>query len=168
MAASKGIGNDLPNAADRPSELSRFASDAAVIATATKRPAMEVAEMLADWRISMKLSGAQAFDLADATNQLGKLPDGAKPAEIGAVLQRDGAAATTAGLAPVQAAAVTAALLNTGTKQAEAGVALDSFTTALGKGDQVPPPSKRPGNSWAWNPRRWRAACVARTRRLAR
>ena len=137
VAASKGIGNDLPNAADRPSELSRFASDAAVIATATKRPAMEVAEMLADWRISMKLSGAQAFDLADATNQLGKLPDGAKPAEIGAVLQRDGAAATTAGLAPVQAAAVTAALLNTGTKQAEAGVALDSFTTALGKGDQV-------------------------------
>ncbi|MBO1539689.1 phage tail tape measure protein [Pseudomonas sp. OA65] len=137
LAASKGIGNDLAKASDRPSELSRFASDAAVIATATKRPAMEVAEMLADWRISMKLNGAQAFDLADATNQLGKLPDGAKPAEIGAVLQRDGAAATTAGLAPAQAAAVTAALLNTGTKQAEAGVALDSFATALGKGGQV-------------------------------
>ncbi|MFL6533859.1 MAG: phage tail tape measure protein, partial [Pseudomonas sp.] len=80
---------------------------------------------------------AQAFDLADATNQLGKLPNGAKPAEIGAVLQRDGAAATTAGLAPAQVAAVTAALLNTGTKQAEAGVALDSFTTALGKGEQA-------------------------------
>ncbi|WP_431481963.1 phage tail tape measure protein [Pseudomonas thivervalensis] len=137
LAARKGIGNDLPNASDRPQELSRFASDAAVIATASRRPAMEVAEMLADWRISMKLSGAQAFDLADATNQLGKLPDGAKPAEIGAILQRDGAAATTAGLAPAQAAAVTAALLNTGTRQAEAGVALDSFTTALGKGDQA-------------------------------
>lgn len=137
LAARKGIGNDLPNTSDRPQELSRFASDAAVIATVSRRPAMEVAEMLADWRISMKLSGAQAFDLADATNQLGKLPDGAKPAEIGAVLQHDGAAATTAGLAPAQAAAVTAALLNTGTKQAEAGVALDNFTTALGKGDQA-------------------------------
>ncbi|MFQ6555411.1 phage tail tape measure protein [Pseudomonas sp. Lb2C1-1] len=137
LAARKGIGNDLPDASDRPQELSRFASDAAVIATASRRPAMEVAEMLADWRISMKLSGVQAFDLADATNQLGKLPNGAKAAEIGTVLQRDGAAATSAGLAPAQAAAVTAALLNTGTKQAEAGLALDSFTTALGKGDQA-------------------------------
>lgn len=137
LAARKGIGNDLPDASDRPRELSRFASDAAVIATAARRPAMEVAEMLADWRISMKLSGAQAFDLADATNQLGKLPNGAKASEIGTVLQRDGAAATTAGLAPAQAAALTAALLNTGAKQAEAGVALDSFTTALGKGGQA-------------------------------
>ncbi len=98
---------------------------------------MEVAEMLADWRISMKLSGAQAFDLADATNQLGKLPNGAKASEIGTVLQRDGAAATSAGLQPAQAAALTAALLNTGAQQAEAGVALDQFTTALGKGDQA-------------------------------
>ena len=137
LAARKGIDNDLPDASDRPQELSRFASDAAVIATASRRSAMEVAEMLADWRISMKLSGVQAFDLADATNQLGKLPNGAKAAEIGTVLQRDGAAATSAGLAPAQAAAVTAALLNTGTKQAEAGSALDSFTTALGKGDQA-------------------------------
>ncbi|NUT83244.1 MULTISPECIES: phage tail tape measure protein [Pseudomonas] len=137
LAARKGIGNDLPDASDRPQELSRFASDAAVIATASRRPAMEVAEMLADWRISMKLSGAQAFDLADATNQLGKLPNGAKASEIGTVLQRDGAAATSAGLQPAQAAALTAALLNTGAQQAEAGVALDQFTTALGKGDQA-------------------------------
>ncbi len=137
LAARKGIGNDLPDASDRPQELSRFASDAAVIATASRRPAMEVAEMLADWRISMKLSGAQAFDLADATNQLGKLPNGAKASEISTVLQRDGAAATSAGLQPAQAAALTAALLNTGAQQAEAGVALDQFTTALGKGDQA-------------------------------
>lgn len=137
LAARKGIGNDLPDASDRPQELSRFASDAAVIATASRRSAMEVAEMLADWRISMKLSGVQAFDLADATNQLGKLPNGAKASEIGTVLQRDGAAATSAGLQPAQAAALTAALLNTGAQQAEAGVALDHFTTALGKGDQA-------------------------------
>lgn len=137
LAAGKGIGSDVLDASDRQLALSRFASDAGVTATAFEMPAMKAAEMLADWRISMKLNGAQAFDLADAANQLGKLPNGAKPAEIGAVLQRDGAAATTAGLAPAQAAALTAALLNTGTRQAEAGVALDGFTTALGKGDQT-------------------------------
>ncbi|WP_260956703.1 phage tail tape measure protein [Pseudomonas citri] len=137
LAARAGIGSELPNASDRQFELLRFASDVGVAASAFKRPALEVAEMMAGWRTSMKLNGAQAFDLADATHQLGKLANGAKPAEIGAVLQRDGAAATTAGLAPAQAAALTAALLNTGTKQAEAGVALDSFATAIGKGDQV-------------------------------
>ena len=137
LAASAGIGRDLPNASDRQFELLRFAGDAAVTASAFKMPAMEVAEMMVGWRTSMKLSGAQAFDLADAINQLSKIPGGAKPGDIGAVLQRDGAAATTAGLAPAQAAALTAALLNTGTQQAEAGVALDNFTTALGKGDQA-------------------------------
>lgn len=137
LAARKGIGSDVHDASERQLVLSNFASDAGVTAAAFEMPAMKAAEMLADWRISMKLSGAQAFDLADAANQLGKLPNGAKAAEIGAVLQHDGAAATTAGLAPAQAAALTAALLNTGTQQAEAGVALDSFTTALGKGDQA-------------------------------
>ncbi|MCP2070742.1 UNVERIFIED_ORG: TP901 family phage tail tape measure protein [Pseudomonas lini] len=137
LAASAGIGRDLPNASDRQFELLRFASDVGVTASAFRKPAMEVAEMMVGWRTSMKLSGAQAFDLADAINQLSKIPGGAKPGDIGAVLQRDGAAATTAGLAPAQAAALTAALLNTGTQQAEAGVALDNFTTALGKGDQA-------------------------------
>ncbi|MDP9784652.1 phage tail tape measure protein [Pseudomonas fluorescens] len=137
LAASAGIGRDLPNASDRQFELLHFASDVGVTASAFRKPAMEVAEMMVGWRTSMKLSGAQAFDLADAINQLSKIPGGAKPGDIGAVLQRDGAAATTAGLAPAQAAALTAALLNTGTQQAEAGVALDNFTTALGKGDQA-------------------------------
>ncbi|SSB98934.1 phage tail tape measure protein, TP901 family, core region [Pseudomonas sp. 43mfcvi1.1] len=137
LAASAGIGRDLPHASDRQFELLRFASDVGVTASAFRKPAMEVAEMMVGWRTSMKLSGAQAFDLADAINQLSKIPGGAKPGDIGAVLQRDGAAATTAGLAPAQAAALTAALLNTGTQQAEAGVALDHFTTALGKGDRA-------------------------------
>ncbi|WP_210643081.1 phage tail tape measure protein [Pseudomonas sp. Tri1] len=137
LAASAGIGRDLPNASDRQFELLHFASDVGVTASAFRKSAMEVAEMMVGWRTSMKLSGAQAFDLADAINQLSKIPGGAKPGDIGAVLQRDGAAATTAGLAPAQAAALTAALLNTGTQQAEAGVALDNFTTALGKGDQA-------------------------------
>lgn len=137
LAARAGIGGDLPNASDRQLALLRFASDAGVTASTFKVPAMEAAEMVLGWRTSMKLSAEKAFDLADATNHLGKIPGGAKASEIGTVLQRDGAAATSAGLQPAQAAALTAALLNTGAQQAEAGVALDQFTTALGKGDQA-------------------------------
>ena len=137
LAARAGIGSDLPNASDRQLALLRFASDAGVTASTFKMPAMEAAEMVLGWRTSMKLSAEKAFDLADATNHLGKIPGGAKASEIGTVLQRDGAAATSAGLQPAQAAALTAALLNTGAQQAEAGVALDHFTTALGKGDQA-------------------------------
>ncbi|UZE19189.1 phage tail tape measure protein [Pseudomonas sp. B21-054] len=137
LAATAGIGSDLPNASDRQFELLRFASDAGVAASAFRLPAMEVAEMMVGWRTSMKLSGAQAFDLADASNHLSKIPGGAKAGDIGAVLQRDGAAATAAGLAPAHAAALTAALLNTGSQQTEASVALNTFTTAMGKGDQA-------------------------------
>ncbi|MGX0892112.1 TP901 family phage tail tape measure protein [Pseudomonas sp. ADAK2 TE3594] len=137
LAAKAGIASDLPNASDRQFELLRFASDAGVAASALKMPAMDVAEMMLGWRTSMKLNGAQAFDLADATNHLGKIPGGAKAADIGAVLQRDGAAAAAAGLSPAQAAALTAALLNTGTQKADAGVALKSITTVMGKGDQA-------------------------------
>ncbi|WPN56915.1 phage tail tape measure protein [Pseudomonas sp. P9_31] len=137
LAAKAGIASDLPNASDRQFELLRFASDAGVAASAFKMPAMDVAEMIVGWRTSMKLNGAQAFDLADATNHLGKIPGGAKAADIGAVLQREGAAATAAGLSPAQAAALTAALLKTGTQKADAGEALKSITTVMGKGDQA-------------------------------
>lgn len=135
LAARAGIGNDLPHAADRQFELLRFASDAGVTASAFKMPALDVAEMMAAWRTSMKLSGPQAFDLADATHHLGKLPGGANAADIGAVLQRDGAGATAAGLAPAQAAALSAALLTTGTQKSDAGTALNHITTAMAKGD---------------------------------
>ncbi|XXE07455.1 phage tail tape measure protein [Pseudomonas sp. Z1-29] len=137
LAARAGIGSDLPDASDRQSALLRFASDAGVTASTFKMPAVEAAEMLLGWRTAMKLSAEKAFDLADATNHLGKIPGGAKASEIGTVLQRDGAAATSAGLQPAQAAALTAALLNTGTQQAEAGAALAGFTMALGKGNQA-------------------------------
>ncbi|WP_367399050.1 phage tail tape measure protein [Pseudomonas mandelii] len=137
LAAKAGIVSNLPNASDRQFELLRFASDAGVAASAFKMSAMDVAEMMVGWRTSMKLNGAQAFDLADATNYLGKIPGGAKAADIGAVLQRDGAAATATGLSPAQAAAFTAALLNTGTQKADTGSALNNITTALGKGNQV-------------------------------
>jgi len=137
LAAKAGIASDLPNASDRQLELLRMASDAGVTASALKMPASDVAEMMVAWRTSMKLSGAQAFDLADATNHLGKITGGASAADIGGVLQRDGAAATTAGLSPAQAAALTAALLTTGTQKSDAGAALNNITTSMAKGDQV-------------------------------
>ncbi|MBK5525395.1 phage tail tape measure protein [Pseudomonas sp. TH06] len=137
LAADAWFGNELTNASDKPFELLNFAGDAAVVASAFKVPAMEVAEMMAVWRTSMKLTRDQAFDLADATNQLGKMPGGAKPADIGAVLKQSGDAAITAGLQPEQAAALSAALLNSGTKKDDAGEVLKSISIALDKGGNV-------------------------------
>ncbi|PNB74893.1 phage tail tape measure protein [Pseudomonas sp. GW456-E7] len=137
LAAKAGIVSNLPNASDRQLVLHSFASDAAVTATAFKVPAMEVAEMMVGWRNSMKLTSEASFDLADAINHLGKSPGDATAADIGGVLQRDGGAATAAGLTPAQAAALTAALLNTGTQKADAGAALSHIVTAMGKGDKV-------------------------------
>ncbi|SFG79488.1 phage tail tape measure protein [Pseudomonas sp. NFACC45] len=137
LAAKAGIVSDLPNASDRQFELLRFASDAGVAASAFKIPAMDVAEMMVGWRTSMKLNGAQAFDLADAINHLSKMPGGAKAPDIGAVLQGDGGAATAVGLTPTHAAALTAALLKTGTQASDGGTALNTITTAMGKGDQA-------------------------------
>ncbi|WP_426206201.1 phage tail tape measure protein [Pseudomonas sp. TWP3-1] len=137
FAADAGIGNDLTNAADKPFELLNFAGDAAVVASAFKVPAMEVAEMMAVWRTSMKLTRDQAFDLADATNQLGKMPGDVKAADIGAVLKESGSAAIAAGMQPEQAAALSAALLGSGTNKDDAGAALKSISIGLGKGDKA-------------------------------
>lgn len=137
LAADSGIGNELTNASDKSFELLNFASDAAVVASALKIPAMEVAEMMTVWRTSMKLTRDQAFDLADATHLLGKMPGGVKSADIGAVLKQSGEAALTAGLQPEQAAALSAALLRSGTGKDDAGQALKSLSAALGKGDSV-------------------------------
>ncbi|MGF6198553.1 phage tail tape measure protein [Pseudomonas laurylsulfatiphila] len=137
LAAKAGIVSNLPNASDRQLVLHNFASDAAVTATAFKVPAIEIAEMMVGWRNSMKLTGVESFDLADAINYLGKSPGDATAADIGGVLQRDGGAATAAGLTPAQAAALTAALLNTGTQKADAGAALSHIVTAMDKGDKV-------------------------------
>ncbi|AJO76898.1 MULTISPECIES: phage tail tape measure protein [Pseudomonas] len=133
VAAKAGIENDQDKS--RPLTLQTFAGDAGLIATAFKMPAKDAADMLAGLRTSMKLDRNQALDLADATNHLGKLPGDAQAADIGAILQRHGAAATSTGLAPEQAAALTAALLNTGTQKADAGEALKGITAALGKGE---------------------------------
>lgn len=137
MAAKSGIGRDLPNVSDQQQELLNFAGDAAITASAFKISGIEAAEMMVAWRTSMKLTRAQAYDLADATHHLGKMSGDVNAADIGSVLERSGDAAIAAGLQPEQAAALSAALLNTGTKKDDAGDALKNISTALGKGDQV-------------------------------
>ncbi|QTT90626.1 phage tail tape measure protein [Pseudomonas chlororaphis] len=132
-AAKAGIEND--KGVSRRQTLTAFGGDAALMATAFKMPGKDAGDMLAGWRTSMKLDRKQALDLADATNHLGKLPGDAEAADIGVILQRHGAAATAAGLAPEQAAALTAALLNTGTQKADAGAALKGIAAVLGKGE---------------------------------
>ncbi|MBU4636084.1 phage tail tape measure protein [Pseudomonas chlororaphis] len=132
-AAKAGIEND--KGASRRQTLAAFGGDAALMATAFKMPGKDAGDMLAGWRTSMKLDRNQALDLADATNHLGKLPGDAEAADIGVILQRHGAAATAAGLAPEQAAALTAALLNTGTQKADAGAVLKGIAAVLGKGE---------------------------------
>ncbi|WPO44694.1 phage tail tape measure protein [Pseudomonas sp. S1Bt23] len=132
-AAKAGIDNDKGASARQ--TLTTFAGDAALTATAFKMPPKDTGDMMAGWRTSMKLDRTQALDLADAINHLGKRPGDAEAADIGTILQRHGAAATTAGLAPEQAAALTTALLNTGTQKADAGAALKGITAVLGKGE---------------------------------
>ncbi|AIC18357.1 tail protein [Pseudomonas chlororaphis] len=136
-AAKAGIGSDQGSGEARQKALLAFADAAAITATAFKMSGTDAGEMMAGWRTSMKLNADQAMDLADATNHLGKVPGDAEAADIGAILQRHGGAATSVGLAPVQAAALTAALLNSDTSKADAGSALKNITTTLGKGDQA-------------------------------
>ncbi|WDG55010.1 phage tail tape measure protein [Pseudomonas chlororaphis] len=136
-AAKAGIGSDQGSGEARQKALLAFADAAAITATAFKMSGTDAGEMMAGWRTSMKLNADQAMDLADATNHLGKAPGDAEAADIGAILQRHGSAATSVGLAPVQAAALTAALLNSDTPKADAGGALKNIATTLGKGDQA-------------------------------
>ncbi|MGY4662345.1 TP901 family phage tail tape measure protein [Pseudomonas chlororaphis] len=136
-AAKAGIGSDQGSGEARQKALLAFADAAAITATAFKISGTDAGEMMAGWRTSMKLNAGQAMDLADATNHLGKAPGDAEAADIGAILQRHGGAVTSVGLAPVQAAALTAALLNSDTPKADAGGALKNIATTLGKGDQA-------------------------------
>ncbi|ROL85385.1 phage tail tape measure protein [Pseudomonas chlororaphis] len=136
-AAKAGIGSDQGSGEARQKALLAFADAAAITATAFKMSGTDAGEMMAGWRTSMKLNADQAMDLADATNHLGKAPGDAEAADIGAILQRHGSAATSVGLAPVQAAALTAALLNSDTSKADAGGVLKNIVTTLGKGDQA-------------------------------
>ncbi|WP_256586706.1 phage tail tape measure protein, partial [Pseudomonas sp. HMWF011] len=143
-AARSGIGSDRKDASGnidpvgRRADLQQFARDAAIMATAFKIDVKNSGEIMGGWRESMHLDRAQALDLADATNVLGtQVSLKAESADIGAVVQLQGAAAKAAGMSPEQAAALSAALLSAGNSKAVAGAGLEKISTVLAKGDNA-------------------------------
>ena len=131
-AARSGIGSDRKDASGnidpvgRRTDLQQFARDAAIMATAFKIDVKNAGELMGGWRESMHLDRAQALDLADATNVLGtQVSLKAESADIGAIVQLQGAAAKAAGMSPEQAAALSAALLSAGNSKAVAGAGLE-------------------------------------------
>lgn len=153
VAARSGIGSDRKDTsgnidgAGRQEDLKQFARDAAILATAFKIDVKNAGEMMGGWRESMKLDRAKTQDLADATNVLGThVSLKAEAADIGAIVQRQGAAATAAGMSPEQAAAFSAALLSAGNSKGAAGVGLDKISSALAQGDGASEDQRR---AWA-------------------
>jgi len=143
-AARSGIGSDRKDASGnidpvgRRADLQQFARDAAIMATAFKIDVKNAGEIMGGWRESMHLDRAQALDLADATNVLGtQVSLKAESADIGAVVQLQGAAAKAAGMSPEQAAALSAALLSAGNSKAVAGAGLEKISAVLAKGDNA-------------------------------
>lgn len=143
-AARSGIGSDRKDASGnidpvgRRADLQQFARDAAILATAFKIDVKNAGEIMGGWRESMHLDRAQALDLADATNVLGtQVSLKAESADIGAVVQLQGAAAKAAGMSPEQAAALSAALLSAGNSKVIAGAGLEKISAVLAKGDNA-------------------------------
>nr|WP_315446045.1 phage tail tape measure protein [uncultured Pseudomonas sp.] len=140
--AKAGVGNDRVDAkgnidqAARQNDLMDFTRDTAVTATAFKMKPLDAADLLIGWRTSMSLNRAQTLDLADATSLLDSRL-AASAADIGSILGTYGTSAKGAGMAPEQAAAFSAALLNAGVNKADAGVAFEKITTTLALGDKA-------------------------------
>jgi TP901 family phage tail tape measure protein len=140
--AKAGVGNDRLDAegnidqAARQNDLMDFTRDTAVTATAFEMKPQDAADLLIGWRTSMSLDRAQTLDLADATSLLDSRL-AASAADIGSILGTYGTSAKGAGMAPEQAAAFSAALLNAGVNKADAGVAFEKITTTLALGDKA-------------------------------
>ncbi|BBP69209.1 hypothetical protein PHLH6_12130 [Pseudomonas sp. Seg1] len=140
--AKAGVGNDRVDAkgnidqAAKQNDLMDFTRDTAVTATAFEMKPLDAADLLIGWRTSMSLNRAQTLDLADATSLLDSRL-AASAADIGSILGTYGTSAKGAGMAPEQAAAFSAALLNAGVNKADAGVAFEKITTTLALGDKA-------------------------------
>lgn len=134
VGARSGIA-DGAKGDQRATELRAYSGDAAINATAFRIDVKAAGEMLAVWRSSLKLDRYQGQDLADAVSYLGSSGLDAKPADIGAVVQRSGESAVASGMTPEQVAAFATALLNSGADKDGASAALKSFTSAFGKGN---------------------------------
>ncbi|UQS15578.1 phage tail tape measure protein [Pseudomonas sp. HS6] len=126
--------------------LQDFSRDAAINASAFRIDVKAAGEMLSGWGTALKLDRVQSQDLADATSYLGNSGLNVKAADIGSVVQSAGEGAKAAGMTPEQVAALAAAFLNSGASKTDAGAALKSFTTVLGKGESA---SSAQRSAWA-------------------
>ncbi|WP_236196174.1 phage tail tape measure protein [Pseudomonas glycinae] len=133
-AARSGVGEGLEGKA-KADALTGFARDAAINASAFGVDVKTASEMMMAWQSAMKLDRTQSQRLADATNFLGHSGLDAKAADIGSVVQSSGEKAIATGLKPEEVAALAAAFLNSGVDKANAGAALNSFTSVLTKGE---------------------------------
>lgn len=116
------------------SEWQQYAEAAAKMGVAFDISGEEAGEMLKAWRSTMGLSMDDAEKLAAAANHIANNMN-ATAADVGQVLQRQGALMKTAGLTAEQSAAFSASLLAGGASPEQAATAAKNIMLALTKGD---------------------------------
>lgn len=116
------------------SEWQQYAEAAAKMGVAFDISGEEAGEMLKAWRSTMGLSMDDAEKLAAAANHIANNMN-TTAADVGQVLQRQGALMKTAGLSAEQAAAFSASLLAGGASPEQAATAAKNIMLALTKGD---------------------------------
>lgn len=115
-------------------EWQQYAEAAAKMGVAFDISGEEAGEMLKAWRSTMGLSMDDAEKLAAAANHIANNMN-TTAADVGQVLQRQGALMKTAGLTAEQAAAFSASLLAGGASPEQAATAAKNIMLALTKGD---------------------------------
>jgi TP901 family phage tail tape measure protein len=139
MAAS-GIG-DIVAAAGQANiakdQLTAFAQTAVKMGTAFDLTGRQAGKIMASWRSGMGLTQKQTVNLADAVNHLSNNMN-AEAADLAEVIQRQGAAAKTAGLAENEIASLGAALLSGGAAPQIAATAMKKLTNSLTQGAKAP------------------------------
>jgi TP901 family phage tail tape measure protein len=127
-AGQAGIGKD---------QLTGFARTAVKMGTAFDLTGRQAGKVMASWRSGMGLTQKQTVNLADAVNHLSNNMN-AEAADLAEVIQRQGAAAKTAGLAESEIASLGAALLSGGAGPEVAATAMKKLTNSLTQGEKAP------------------------------
>ncbi len=124
-----------------PEEIRDFTRTAATMAAAFDMTAGDAGSTLMAWRAGMGLDGAQALQLADASNALGNTFS-ADSDKIAGVLRRQGAVAMSSGFNQLETAALSAALLSGGASEEVSATALKNVSGALTRGEAASNPQK--------------------------
>jgi len=117
-------------------DLQSFAQSAGEMSIALGISGEEAGQMMAHWRTSMGLSQQQAVLLGDAVNTLGDNMN-ISSTDLGEVIRKEGSYAMSAGFSAAQTAALSAALLNSGTPAKQTGMIFKGMTGALLAGEHA-------------------------------